>query len=105
MKKFSKIIVIVLMSVLGTCMHFVCDLVSDPTVVKYLGIIFPVNETSWEHMKMIWYPFLVAGILLSLIHHAKGYFGGMVIAGFAAMAIQLGLFSFYQACRKKTPSS
>lgn len=63
------------MIVIGTCMHFVNDLVNNEGVMKILGIIFPVNETSWEHMKMLWYPFLFAGMILTKKRKDKGYFG------------------------------
>ena len=85
------------MCVLGTCMHFVLDAITAPAAVKVLGNIFPVNETSWEHMKMFWYPFLVAGIIVSIRQKDKGYIGGFVISGFVAMFLQLGLFAFYES--------
>ena len=92
-----KIITITLMIVIGTAMHFVCDLVGNEDAMKVLGIVFPVNETSWEHMKMLWYPFLVAGIILSRMKKDAGYFGGFMISGVVAMLVIIGLFSFYQS--------
>ena len=105
MNKFWKkyrmeIITITLMMFIGTCMHFVCDLVGDESVVKVLGVVFPVNETSWEHMKMLWYPFLTAGIIWSVKKKDSGYFGGFVISGFVAMLTMIGLFAFYQSFTK-----
>ena len=60
MKQFWKkhrtvIITMLLMIVIGTCMHFVCELAGSENIRKILGVVFPVNETSWEHMKMLWY--------------------------------------------------
>ncbi len=86
-----------LMCVLGTCMHFVCDIFDSPTAKAILGVIFPVNETSWEHMKMIWYPFLGAALYVAISRKDIRLFGGFIVAGFIAMPIQLGLFSFYQS--------
>ena len=102
MKQFWKkhrtvIITMLLMIVIGTCMHFVCELAGSENIRKILGVVFPVNETSWEHMKMLWYPFLTAGIILSVIRKNKGCFGGFVIGGTIAMLTMLGLFSFYQS--------
>lgn len=91
------IICIALMCIIGTCMHFVCDIISSEAAVKVIGLVFPVNETTWEHMKMIWYPFLVAGIIISVIAKEKAYFGGFVISGIASMLIQLGVFALYQS--------
>lgn len=95
--KTGKIITIVLMVVLGTCMHFVLERIPPGMPHTILGNIFPINETSWEHMKMLWFPFLIAGILLSLISRNRGYFGAFVICGLMAMLMILGAFSFYQS--------
>jgi len=96
-KYHLEFLTIAIMIVVGTCMHFVCDIFTDESAVKVLGVIFPVNETSWEHMKMLWYPFLGAGIILSLKKKDAGYFGGFVIGGIVAMLTMIGLFAFYQS--------
>lgn len=93
----KKCITIAMMIVLGTCMHFVLDLLPPGPFATILGNIFPVNETSWEHMKMIWYPFLIAGITYSVREKDRGYFAAFVLSGAMAMQLQLGLFSIYQS--------
>jgi hypothetical protein len=72
--KKDKIIAIVLMIVLGACMHFVLDALPSGGITVFLGNIFPANETSWEHMKMMWYPFLAVGIIFRIITPASKYF-------------------------------
>ena len=93
----TKIITLILMVVLGTCMHFVHELLPEGIVSLIAGNVFPVNETSWEHMKMIWYPFLFAGIILSRKTGNRGCFTSFVICSAAAMLMQLGAFSFYES--------
>lgn len=93
----EKTITIVLMVVLGTCMHFVHEAIPVGMIADFLGNIFPVNETSWEHMKMIWYPFLTAGIILSFRKQNQGYFAAFVVCSVMAMLMQLGAFSTYQS--------
>ena len=95
--KKDKCITIILMVVLGTCMHFVLDVIPSGPVAVFLGNIFPVNETSWEHMKMIWYPFLVAGTIHSVRKKDRGYFVAFVVCAVIAMLLQLGAFSVYQS--------
>lgn len=92
-----KIIIISIMLVVGVLMHFVCDIFPQENAKKVLGILFPINETSWEHMKLIWYPFLGAGIYLAIKDKNISRIGGFTIAGFVAIFIQLGIFSFYQS--------
>ena len=95
--KKGKTATVILMIVLGICMHFVLEVLPSGTVSAFLGNIFPVNETSWEHMKMIWYPFLVAGIILSFKTGNRGYFASFVVCAVIAMLMQLGAFSIYQS--------
>ena len=96
-KYHTEIIITALMIVVGSSMHFVCYLVQNEKVMNVLGIIFPVSETSWEHMKMLWYPFLVAGIILSIIRKDWGYFGGFVIGGTLSIPMMIGIFTIYQS--------
>ena len=97
-KKYqTQVITISLMIVIGTCMHFVTDIFDSDVAKKILGVIFPINETSWEHMKMLWYPFLVAGIILSIKRKDWGYFGGFVIGGTLSIPLMIGIFTIYQS--------
>lgn len=93
----GKRITIGLMVVLGTCMHFVLELIPYQPAALALGNFFPVNETCWEHMKMIWYPFLTAGIILSCKTRNSGHFGAFVLCAVLAMLIQQGAFAVYQS--------
>ena len=97
MSRKSKTILIAVMCICGCAMHFVLDIITNETAQNILGVIFPVNETSWEHMKMIWYPFLAGGIVSAVRYGKIEYVSGFVVTGFIAMLIQLGIFSFYQS--------
>jgi len=81
----------------GTCMHFVHEILPSGVISAIAGCIFPVNETAWEHMKMIWYPFLAAGIFHGRRTGCSGYFSSFVLCAAAGMMIQLGAFAFYQS--------
>ena len=100
--KKSKIVAIVLMIVSGISMHFVLGALPPGGISVFLGNIFPVNETSWEHMKMIWYPFLVAGIILSFKTGNRGYFGSFVVCAVMAMLMNIGAFSICQSFSGKS---
>lgn len=95
--KKEKNVTIILMIVLGACMHFVLDVLPSGPISVFLGNIFPVNETTWEHMKMIWYPFLVAGIILSFRVKNSGYFASFVVSAINAMLMMIGAFAIYQS--------
>lgn len=46
-------------SALGTLFHFVYDWTGQQTVI---GFFFPVNESAWEHLKLIFFPILLVSI-------------------------------------------
>ena len=71
MKNIRKSIIIcaVLVMVTGTLMHFAYDFFGNNRLV---GMIAPVNESTWEHMKLIFFPGLIAQILLYYMY--KGTF-------------------------------
>lgn len=51
----------VLSSLAGTAMHFAYDILPIPLV----GLLAPVSESVWEHLKLLYWPFLVAAALLA----------------------------------------
>ena len=97
MERKYKILTVILMCVNGFAMHYMYDLIKDVDFLNWLGAFYPVNETTWEHMKLYWFPFVVTGTILAIITKKKSYFGAFTIAGIIAMIVQLGLFAFYQS--------
>ncbi len=93
---------ILIMSLVGTVMHFVVKLFPTDLGQKIIGPIFPINETIVEHFKMLWYPFLVGGIILAIKKRDIAYFGAFVIAGIFSTILILGLFVFYQSFLTKS---
>ena len=96
-KHLVEIVTITIVILVGTAMHFVTTYIPNETVVKILGVIFPVNETSWEHIKMIWYPMLIAGIVLALKYKDKKYFGAFVVGGLFSTCLTIAGFAFTQS--------
>lgn len=80
------------MLVLGTSMHFAHHL---PFFNHFLGYIFPVNESVWEHMKMIFYPALLTAIYLWVTRKDVGLISGPVAAGMLGLPIAQGFFYGY----------
>lgn len=54
---FKKyIIAFFVISILGTIGHFLYDLSSNNFIV---GLFFPVNESLWEHLKLLFFPTVI----------------------------------------------
>lgn len=51
----------VLSSLVGTAMHFAYDVLPIPLV----GLLAPVSESVWEHLKLLYWPFLVASAVVA----------------------------------------
>lgn len=51
-----EIIGFIFVTVVGTLMHFIFDLSGRNSIA---GVISPVNESTWEHLKLLFFPMLV----------------------------------------------
>lgn len=54
--KSYTILGIILVSILGTLLHFAYEFTNKNPVVS---LFVPVNESTWEHMKLIFFPMLL----------------------------------------------
>ena len=59
LRKFT-VIGILFVSVAGTLLHFVYDWSGQNPLV---GFFAPVNESTWEHMKLLLFPMLLYGLI------------------------------------------
>lgn len=56
------IIGLIFVWITGSLFHFVYEWSGGNTLV---GLFFPVNESTWEHMKLIFFPMILFSIFLS----------------------------------------
>ena len=93
MSRKELIIISILVVCLGTSMHFVHHL---SCFNHFMGYIFPIVETVWEHMKMIFYPMLLLGIYLSISRKDISQISGPIIAGITGFPIcQAAFYSYW----------
>ena len=45
----------------GTCLHFLYDFLPNPAT----ALFSPVNESIWEHLKLIYWPYLIAMLIVT----------------------------------------
>ena len=82
----------------GSCMHFLYDLTTYNVII---GTIAPVNESVWEHLKMVILPvilwwtvyYLVAGKIKNI--DINKWFTGALVALLTALITIPLLFYFY----------
>ncbi len=61
--KQNIILGIIFVSVLGTLLHFAYNM-SDNNL--FVGLFTPINESIWEHTKLIYFPMLIYSIYLNV---------------------------------------
>lgn len=96
-------------SALGTLLHFVYEWSGENPIV---GLFAPVNESTWEHMKMLFFPAvlylvyaayhlpdrssypaaLMTGIFLGLIGIPVLYYTYSGVLGFHVTAVDIAIF-------------
>lgn len=92
-KKLLKIEIIgyVIVAFLGTLLHFVYDWSGR---CQLIGLFTPVNESPWEHLKLLFFPFIAYGIYEAIkLSKDKFYiFTSKLIAIIAGIFITLSIY-------------
>lgn len=56
--------------ILGILFHFIYNFLNKPFII---GLFFPVNESVWEHLKLVLVPITLFGIVYSIIYQKTNY--------------------------------
>ena len=76
-------------ALVGSALHFGYDLCPSPLV----GLICPVTESVWEHLKLLYWPFLASGFLLNRkAQDAQAAWSGTLAALLVMPAFLLGIY-------------
>ena len=91
MKFKNYITAFFIIGILGTLSHFVYEWSGE---VKLLGLIFPVNESVWEHLKLLFFPTLVYSFFeyRHLKEKPQNYLFSLAISVFSGMVSIVTLF-------------
>lgn len=87
--KRNTIVSAVIILILGTVSHFIYQLTGSNTVA---GFFFPVNESTWEHLKLILTPMFLVGLVQWFLYgrEYKNFFPALffgVIAGMLSITV------------------
>ncbi len=95
MKAKRNIWAFFIISILGTIGHFLYELSGKIAVI---GMFFPVNESTWEHLKLLFYPALIFFTVeyFLLQNKPKNYICSSVISIFVGLASIILLFYTYK---------
>lgn len=92
LKKF--IIPFFIIAILGTLGHFVYEFSGRNYIA---GLFFPVNESTWEHLKLLFYPTILYTVFeyFKSKEKSKNYIPASVISLFCGMLSIIILFYTY----------
>lgn len=64
MYKYRKVLVLagIILGILGALLHFVYDWSGQ---MRLVGLFVPVNESTWEHMKLFFFPMLAISLYIN----------------------------------------
>lgn len=66
--KYTMIIGALFVLIAGSLSHFLYDWTGQNTVV---GLFAPVNESIWEHMKLLFFPMLLYSLIILFLYGRK----------------------------------
>ncbi len=94
MKFKVNLIAFLIISVLGTVWHFVYDLSGKNFL---LGLFFSVNESTWEHLKLLFFPTIIYSLLeyFSIKERPKNYIFSVCISLLSGMFTIVALYYIY----------
>ena len=73
----------------GSALHFLYDLWPNPLT----AVFAPVSESVWEHLKLLYWPFLAAAFVLARgADDARGRWCGLLVGLLAAPLLLLGAY-------------
>jgi hypothetical protein len=90
-----NVIAFFIISIIGTLSHFVYKWTGKPYLI---GLFFPVNESTWEHLKLLFFPSLIyfAVVYFTLKEKPKNYISATAISIIAGMLSIVVMFYTYQ---------
>lgn len=71
-KRYTVITIIMALSAvgLGVLWHFLFDVTGEN---RFVGLFAPVNESVWEHLKIIYFPFVISMIIEYFLYGKEAY--------------------------------
>ena len=81
---FTNLLGFFIVSILGCINHFICELSGKNTLA---ASITPINESTWEHLKLLFFPFIAYIIFEFFIYgkHISGFLFSCVIGVLSGM--------------------
>ncbi len=89
----------IFVSVFGTIGHFVFEWLDSNPIV---GLFFPINESVWEHLKLLFFPYMIWSFIEYFIGEKQpGYFSSKIKSVLWGMLFLVAFFYTYSGATGK----
>ena len=90
----SAIICAIITSAIGCLLHFVYEWSGENVIV---GLFSAVNESTWEHIKLLYIPFLLSAIIENIIYgrYFRNFFYSKLIGAIVGMFTIVSVYYTY----------
>ncbi len=94
MKKSNPVFAFIIIGIAGTLWHFIYEWSGNNAVV---GVIAPINESTWEHLKMLFFPTVIYSLIEFFLckERYENYIAASAIGLFAGNAAITAFFYTY----------
>lgn len=89
------IILSLIIGLAGTSMHFAHHVEVSDGVRDFFCHFFPIGETCWEHMKMIFFPMLLLAVIMCIKQRSIKAMGGAILSATITIPIAIGLYFLF----------
>lgn len=87
--KIRWVLTFVFTVALGSAMHFFYDWLPIPLV----GLFAPINESVWEHLKLLFWPFLIGCCFLQrTVENRQAFWGAALASGLVMPLFLTGMY-------------
>ena len=76
-------------------MHFAHHIEVSDGVRDFFCHFFPIGETCWEHMKMIFFPMLLLAVIMCIKQRSIKAVGGAMLSATITIPISIGLYFLF----------
>ena len=88
-------------SITGSAAHFFYELSGNNSIV---GLFCPVNESVWEHLKLLFFPYMLFAVFeFFMLKMPKGFFRAKLYGALAGMLTTVGIYYIYNGAVGKSP--
>ena len=94
---WADLLAIILITAIGGLMHFTWEKVEGISALRWTAVLFPINESNWEHAKMAAWPLLVWALAVLAKGGRAGLRGWLMPAALCIWSAYAVMFTVHSA--------